>query len=187
MQSLTYTNKTPLYINSDIPDENKVNYSDLNDIKSVVNANATECGNASSLNTTDKTSLVNAINEVNTHEINNNNYKTGDSVELPYFTIAGLITNATKDLYFSFILPKSLANITTISVSSFNAELRGISGYLNSSSGYTQYVGLSGYTLTATKRNENVVEILLAKSSAFSNVSNNTPIVAKVSLILTFS
>lgn len=187
MQSLTYTNKTPLYINSDIPDENKVNYSDLNDIKSVVNSNATECGNASSLNTTDKTSLVSAINEVNTNEINNNNYKSGDSVNLPMFTIAGLITNATKDLYFSFILPKSLANISSVSVTSFNAELRGISGYLNSQSGYIQYVGLSGYTITATKQNENVVEILVAKSSAFTNVTNNTPVVAKVSLVLNFS
>lgn len=66
MQTISYANKTALNVNSDIADVNKCNASDLNSIKSVVNANATECGNASSLNTTDKSSLVNGINEVNT-------------------------------------------------------------------------------------------------------------------------
>lgn len=67
MQTISYTNKTALNINSDISDVNKCNASDLNSIKSVVNANASECGNASSLNTTDKSSLVNGINEVNSN------------------------------------------------------------------------------------------------------------------------
>jgi hypothetical protein len=66
MQSINYTNKTALNVNSSISDVNKCNASDLNQIKTVVNANATECGDASSLNTTNKTSLVSAINEVNT-------------------------------------------------------------------------------------------------------------------------
>lgn len=187
MQSITYSNKTPLYINSNIPDENKGNASDFNDIKSVVNANAAECGDADNLNTTNKSNLVSAINEVNTNEVNNNNYKIGDSISLPLFTIAGLITNASKDLYFSFILPKKITNITTINVNSFEAELRGISGYLNSTAGYVQYVGLSEYTITATKQNDYIVEIRVAKSSAFTNTANNTPVVAKVNLILNFS
>lgn len=66
MQTINYTNKTALNVNSSIADVNKCNAGDLNEIKSVVNANASECGNASSLNTTNKTSFVNAINEVNT-------------------------------------------------------------------------------------------------------------------------
>lgn len=66
MQTISYTNKTALNMNSSIADVNKCNASDLNEIKSVVNTNANECGDASNLNTTDKTTLVNAINEVNT-------------------------------------------------------------------------------------------------------------------------
>lgn len=66
MQSISYANKSALNVNSSIADVNKCNAADLNEIKTVVNANATESGNASSLNTTNKTSLVNAINEVNT-------------------------------------------------------------------------------------------------------------------------
>lgn len=65
MQTISYTNKTALNMNSSIADVNKCNASDLNEIKSVVNTNANECGDASNLNTTDKTTLVNAINEVN--------------------------------------------------------------------------------------------------------------------------
>lgn len=66
MRTINYTNKTALNVNSSIADVNKCNAGDLNEIKSVVNANASECGNASSLNTSNKTNLVNAINEVNT-------------------------------------------------------------------------------------------------------------------------
>lgn len=64
MQTITYTNKTALNTNSGVADINKCNASDLNQIKTVVNANASECGNASALNTSTKTSLVAAINEV---------------------------------------------------------------------------------------------------------------------------
>lgn len=66
MQAISYTNKSALNENAGIADINKCNATDLNEIKTVVNANASECGNASSLNTTDKSSIVNAVNEVNT-------------------------------------------------------------------------------------------------------------------------
>lgn len=66
MQAISYTNKSALNENAGIADINKCNASDMNEIKTVVNANATECGNASDLDTTDKTSLVDAINELNT-------------------------------------------------------------------------------------------------------------------------
>lgn len=65
MQVIGYTDKSALNENAGIADINKCNASDMNEIKSVVNANASECGNATDLNTTDKDSLVGAINEVN--------------------------------------------------------------------------------------------------------------------------
>lgn len=66
MQVITFADKSALNQNTSIADTNKCNASDLNQIKNVVNANATECGDSASLNTTSKTSLVSAINEVNT-------------------------------------------------------------------------------------------------------------------------
>ena len=49
------------------PSQNKVSANDMNEIKSVVNTNATSMGDLANLNTTDKTSVVNAINEVITN------------------------------------------------------------------------------------------------------------------------
>ena len=208
MQSLTYTSKTPLYVNVDIPDANKCTANDMNGIKSVVNANATECGNASSLNTSSKTSLVSGINEVNnkvgtlsnlktsakTNLVNASNelydmfyYKPGDTITFTEIVLVGFISNATKNLYFSVILPKNLANITSVNITSFNAELRGINDYLNNSAGYTQYVGASGYTLTSVKGSDNSLNITLSKSTAFTNATNNTPISARVTLTLNLS
>ena len=65
MAQITYEDKVFLNQNSQVADINKVNDGDLNQIKSVVNQNDTNVGDLSSLNTTDKSSLVNAINEVN--------------------------------------------------------------------------------------------------------------------------
>lgn len=67
MSKITYTDKVALNVNSDIADINKVNASDLNEIKDVVNSNDDNMGLLSNLNTTDKTSIVNAINEVITN------------------------------------------------------------------------------------------------------------------------
>lgn len=65
MQTIGYTNKSALNQNAGIADINKCNASDMNEIKSVVNTNASECGNASDLETIDTSSLVAAINELN--------------------------------------------------------------------------------------------------------------------------
>lgn len=67
MSKITYENKVAINVNSDIEDINKVNASDLNEIKNVVNSNDDNMGLLSNLNTTDKTSIVNAINEAITN------------------------------------------------------------------------------------------------------------------------
>ena len=208
MQSISYSSKTPLYVNVDIPDSNKCKADDLNEIKTVVNANATECGNASSLNTSATTSLVAGINEVNTkvgtlsslktsaktNLVNSNNelydmfyYKSGDTITFTEIVLVGFISNSTKSLYFSVILPKNLANITTVNITSFSAELRGINDYLNNTAGYVQYVGASGYTLSSVKGSDNSLNITLVKSTAFTNATNNTPISARVTLTMNLS
>ena len=64
MSKITYTDKQFLYENSDIPAINKVQDSDMNEIKQVVNANDDNVGSLDNLNTTDKTNLVNATNEI---------------------------------------------------------------------------------------------------------------------------
>lgn len=64
MAKINYADKVALNSNSDIADINKVNASDLNEIKEVVNANDDNMGLLSNLTTPSKNNLVNAINSV---------------------------------------------------------------------------------------------------------------------------
>lgn len=95
MQAIGYTNKSALNENAGIADVNKCNAVDLNEIKTVVNGNATECGNATDLNTTNKTSLVDGINEVNT-KVNGKQATIGTGTSLP-----GTATNGDIFLLYS--------------------------------------------------------------------------------------
>lgn len=76
MSKITYENKVALNVNTDIADINKVNASDLNEIKNVVNTNDDNMGLLSNLTTPSKDNLVGAINEVN----NKFNYSTSEQV-----------------------------------------------------------------------------------------------------------
>lgn len=67
MAKITYENKVALNVNSDVADINKCNASDLNEIKEVVNNNDDNIGDLTQLNTTNKSNLVSAINEVITN------------------------------------------------------------------------------------------------------------------------
>ena len=64
MAKITYSNKETLNAQPSIADKNKVTSDDMNEIKSVVNTNYGEVGDINNLNTTDKTSIVNAINSM---------------------------------------------------------------------------------------------------------------------------
>lgn len=64
MAKLTYDNKIQMNENANIPAVNKGRAVDWNEIKTVVNENDDNVGDLSDLDTTDKTSIVNAINEV---------------------------------------------------------------------------------------------------------------------------
>lgn len=66
MAKITWTNKTALNPQPSVARENKCTDDDLNEIKSVVNTNDDNVGNLADLDTTDKSSIVNAVNELAT-------------------------------------------------------------------------------------------------------------------------
>lgn len=80
MSKITYENKVALNVNSDIADINKCNASDLNEIKEVVNANDDIVGDLAQLNTTEKSNLVGAINEVLSNDTAKGTYSTNETV-----------------------------------------------------------------------------------------------------------
>ena len=88
MAKITYEDKEFLNKNEDIADNRKVNDTDLNEIKEVVNGNDDNIGDLSDLNTTDKTSLVNAINEIKktnilTAEMSQEQLSISDTIQIP--------------------------------------------------------------------------------------------------------
>ena len=68
MAQITYTDKVDIST-SPVAAINKVVADDMNEIKTVVNTNDTLRGDLTTLNTTAKTSVVSAINEVNNNSI----------------------------------------------------------------------------------------------------------------------
>ena len=118
-------------------------------------------------------------------------FQPGDKFECENEAIlSGFITSGTTGVRLAFPSPKRLDNITSITCQSFKCEARGVKGYLNGQSGTIEYVGRSGYTISVNKSNNNVINISINKSSAWTNVDNNTPVVfiiASGSLTLTFN
>lgn len=105
-------------------------------------------------------------------------YQPGDTFECDYDVILnGYITSGATGVRLAFPSPKRLDNIKSITCQSFKCEARGLKGYLNGEAGSIEFVGRSGYTITINKSNNNVINFLIIKSSAWTNVDNNTPIV----------
>lgn len=88
----------------------------------------------------------------------------------------GVLMNSSKTVRVHFYTSKSMANISTVTVTKLDVVIRGVKGAFNSSTSYTNYVGASGYTVTATKRNNYLIQLELVKSSAFTNVLNDSPV-----------
>jgi len=106
-------------------------------------------------------------------------YKPGDKLSIdgtgtggaPF---TGYVTASTTTIRFMVPTGKSLANITTITCNICVGGIRGISGYVDGSRDNTDWT--SGYTITCTKATDKIVQVEVKKSSAFSGVTNNTPI-----------
>lgn len=114
-------------------------------------------------------------------------YKAGDTYSGTYMVINGLITSSSKGLRFGLSVPKMLDNITTVTVTSMTGTLRSVLGYIDSDSSIRDVTSLG--TVTTTIRNSNYITIAVDASTAFTNVTNNTPIVyySNSSFTLTFS
>lgn len=106
INTITYSNKSDINTTA-TPEVNKVTAANLNEIKSVVNSNANIQGDLTSLTTTDKTSLVNAINEVD--EITN--YYESE-------TVVGKWING-KPIYRKVIISNSISSNISTGISNY--------------------------------------------------------------------
>ena len=111
MAKITYADKTALNTNPQIADVNKVNDSDLNEIKSVVNDNDTNVGDLSTLNTTDKSSIVNAINELLPTVLYSTNKEFSEVPNNTIITLNDDITAYQRVVFFGISNNKNLSSV----------------------------------------------------------------------------
>lgn len=98
------------------------------------------------------------------------------------FNLGGLITNSSRNLCFSVILPKSLQNVSSVSVSNSRVWVRHVGGgYLLNNQALTD-----GGTVTVGIPGDNIVSITVSRSSAWS-ATNNTPIALCGAIQFTFN
>ena len=162
MAKITYDDKSYLNLNGNIPNVNKVTDNDMNEIKSVVNTNYDEF-------------------------LDNTFFKPGDTYEINYLPgqggmyTGGTLTGSAKVLHWSITLPKSLKNITSITISNLNLTIRHVGGgYI-----YSEVSAVDG-TLVVNKINDYIIDFANERVNAAS-ATNNTPVAVAISCILTFS
>ena len=114
-------------------------------------------------------------------------YGTGETYSASIeTTICGYVSAGTTSIQLSMWLPKSLEQISSISVTALKGALRGISGYINGWAD-TDILTQSGITVSAVRTTPNCIRIGIKSSSAYTNVTNNTPVAFSGKITLSFS
>ena len=117
-----------------------------------------------------------------------NAYKPGETYSAPYDMVAcGHITNGVRNIQLGLWLPKSLGNITNISVTNLVGAARGVNGYINGWTGNTDILTQSGLTITAAKTAPNGVRLSIQSGSDYTNAVANTPVAFSGKITLSFS
>ena len=106
-------------------------------------------------------------------------FKPGDTLTISGVLLDGVISSALTSLISKLIAPKNLKNIKEVTITSLKAEARTGKGYLNSQSGYQNFLA-SGYKPYAAIRTNYELGIVINKTSAYTNVDNNTLVSLRV-------
>lgn len=112
-------------------------------------------------------------------------YKSGDSYATSsYAHFPGSVASL-RAYSFTVQTPKSLANISSISVTSLVGRLLGSSGWLSGNNSYINFLD-GNYTVTASKRGEYLVRVAIEVSTQMSGATIGA-LTADVNITLSFS
>lgn len=114
-------------------------------------------------------------------------YQTNDTyVSTKSHLLYGIITGGSTNFVCDVVLPKTLENITGVTVTAMTGIIRGVLGNVDNPS---QNVNLlaSPYSATAEKLDYNKIRITVHKSSAYTNTTNNSPATYWGSISLKFT
>lgn len=143
---------------------------------------------APAINATNLNKIEQGIGD-NADWIDDQYFQPGEIYDKDYGAIvpcAGLVTTSTSSVYFTLVLPKRLDKVSSFTVNTLTGGMRGISGYVNGTSDSSNLK--SGYTVTGSIMDEQTIRVIITKSSAMTNATNNTPVTVSLRTIkLTFA
>lgn len=118
-----------------------------------------------------------AVSEIASYKTSNP-YVPGQSYTVSSAIGYGWITNGGTEMAITFPLERSPLLRAPSAVTSFKAAIRGTKGYVDifTAVSMDEAVGRSGYTFTPNNAHKGM-SITIKKSSAFTNMDNNTPVV----------
>ena len=103
-------------------------------------------------------------------------YRVNDTfASSAYMEMSGHSTGNAKRIVIGFTVPKSMANISTITVTRLTGSFFGSGGLINSATD-TNWLTTSGITLTPLKTSDNTVRIYIDSTTAFTNTAFYTPV-----------
>lgn len=112
--------------------------------------------------------------EVNGHSLF---MKSGETFTMNGVPVSGFVTSSAKIANLLVPVGKSLADISTITVTACKGGIRtSEGGYLNGGSDSSDWLDTIGVTVTATKVNDFMINLRIQSSSSFTKVTNNTPL-----------
>ena len=121
-------------------------------------------------------------------DVLDNVYKASDTysnVGGNMMVLFGMITNGAKNVSLMLRVPKSMANVTP-SLTYLAGGLRGSGGMIEGTSDTVAW-DLTQYTATCEKVDDFTIRIDIAKTTAFTNATNNSTLSLKGRLTITFS
>ena len=133
INTITFTDKQQLNANPSVADINKVQATDMNEIKSVVNDNANLMGDLTELPTTDKTSIVNSITEINT---NISNLRTLNTGLIAFENLTATLSSISGNSYLQITVDTSKTGYAPIGIIGIgtNNQVVGVTSWRNYSS-----------------------------------------------------
>lgn len=132
--------------------------------------------------------LITALDFSNTTISKYFQYQAGETYSIDAEAVlAGLVSNGGQDIVFGVCLPRS-AEGRTITATAMNLTVRGINGVVQSAN--YNYLSNSTVTVSIDSDDARWISIKCSKNSAWSNATNNTPVVVRPgtsAIVLTFS
>ena len=170
-------------ISGSIPNSANQSLSNLNSTRqAIIDGKAsTTLSNVSSIDSS--SAVATALNG----KVNNDDYyyKSGDTItNLQVFT-GGLLTNGGQEISFCIWLPKSMANITTVTCTALTTGFRKTAGGYMPSSGGNGWNAKANGTVTIHKYSDNMLRVQVNYGSY--GGTNNTPVGVYASISLSFT